>query len=197
MDNNRYTSDETRFENSSSYDSVSTRSSHFNRNGDLKTYIKAAILIFAFATIFIFRAFVIERIVVQGDSMNPTYSNGDVMWARKYNVRELERNQVVIVKIDGVLYIKRVIGLPNEKVMLEDGFVYVNGECFEDKFGYQTSLYGGAFEEIELGENQYFLLGDNRDDSADSRIWGAVDIDDITGVVFLKFFPFWEIECLQ
>ena len=129
--------------------------------------------------------------------MNPTYSNGDVMWARKYDVRELERNQVVIVKIDGVLYIKRVIGLPNEKVKLEDGFVYINGESFEDKFGYQTSLYGGAFEEIELGENQYFLLGDNRDDSADSRIWGAVDIDDITGVVFLKFFPFWEIECLQ
>jgi hypothetical protein len=54
MDNNRYTSDETRFENSSSYDSVSTRSSHFNRNGDLKTYIKAAILIFAFASIFCF-----------------------------------------------------------------------------------------------------------------------------------------------
>ena len=163
----------------------------------MKTYIKVAIVIFAFISIFIFRAFVIERIVVQGDSMNPTFSNGDVMWARKYNVHELCRNQVVIVKLDGVLYIKRVIGLPNEKVKLENGFVCINGEPFEDKFGYQTSLYGGTFEEIELGENQYFLLGDNRDDSADSRVWGAVDIDDITGVVFLKFFPFWEIEYLQ
>lgn len=158
---------------------------------------KLFLLILAFVFIIIFRTNIIDRVVVQGDSMNPTYKDGDVMWARKYNLTNLKRNQVVVVKIDGELFIKRVIGLPNETIKIEDGYVYINGEQLSDDYGYRTTVYGNAFEDILVGENEYFLMGDNRNDSLDSREWGTVNADKIQSVVFLKFFPYFEVLMLD
>ena len=125
--------------------------------------------------------------------MYPTFSDGDAMWARKFDINELTRYQVVVADISSKYVIKRVIGLPNETVQIIDGFVYINGEKLEDEYGYKTSIYGCAADAVILKEDEYFLMGDNRDDSLDSRILGAANIKKIKGVVIFQFFPFWEI----
>ena len=125
--------------------------------------------------------------------MNPTYSDGDAMWARKFDISELKRYQVVVADIQGKFVIKRVIGLPNETLQIIDGNVYIDGEILEDDYGYPTKVYGCAADEVVIGENEYFLMGDNRDDSLDCRIWGSVNIESIKGVVEFQFFPFWKI----
>lgn len=140
-----------------------------------------------------FRGCVISRVVVDGDSMNPSFSDGDVLWARAFDIDELSRYQVVVADIDGKLVIKRVIALPGETLQIIDGFVYVDGAKLNDEYGYQTTLYGCAEREIILGDDEYFLMGDNRDNSRDSREWGAVNIENIEGVVVFRFFPFWKI----
>ena len=156
-------------------------------------YKKLVAILLAFAVIVCFRAFVLERVVVSGESMNPAFEDGDVMWARKFGVDELARYQVVTAKVSGKPVIKRVIGLPGETVQIVEGSVHIDGEKLPDDYGYQTTLYGVAESEIVLKENEYFLLGDNRDHSGDSREWGAVAIEDLTGVVVFRFFPFWKI----
>lgn len=148
-------------------------------------------LVFTF--ICCFRAYIFDRVIVSGDSMKPTYSDGDVMWARKFDISELKRYQVVVADIQGKFVIKRVIGLPNETLQIIDGNVYINGEILKDDYGYPTEIYGCAADEIIIGENEYFLMGDNRDDSLDCRIWGSVNIESIKGVIVFQFFPFWKI----
>lgn len=152
---------------------------------------------FLFTFICCFRAYVLDRVVVSGDSMNPSYSNGDVMWARKFDITDLQRYQVVVADIRGKFVIKRVIGLPNEVLQIIDGYVYIDGDLLSDDYGYPTIIYGCAADEIKLGENEYFLMGDNRDDSVDCRTWGKIRVESIKGVVIFQFFPFWEIGFIE
>lgn len=125
--------------------------------------------------------------------MLPSFSDDDVVLVKKFD-NEYERFDVVVTKVNGILAIKRVIGLPNETVIIKDGCVYVNGKLLENDYGYPTNKYGCAEHEITLSENEYYLLGDNRDYSGDSREWGAIKKEQITGEVIIKIFPFWEIE---
>lgn len=168
-----------------------------DRNSIVSGYKKFMVAVCLFALICIFRAQVIDRIIVRGDSMLPNYSDGDAMWARKFGIDELERYQVIVARIDGKLVIKRVIGLPFETLQIIDGDVYINGVVLKDDFGYSTEIYGCAKSEIMLGENEYFLMGDNRDESIDCRMWGAIDINEIEGVVIFRFFPFWKMQFIE
>lgn len=127
-------------------------------------------------------------------SMNTTFSDGDVLWARKFNLQDIQRYEVVIAKVSSALIIKRVIGLPNETVQIIDGFVYINGEKLLDDYGYETTVYGYASNEVMLSENEYFLMGDNRNNSLDCRIWGAVKGCNIKGVIVMQIFPFWDMK---
>lgn len=124
--------------------------------------------------------------------MYPTYSDGDVMWAKKFGNTALRRYQVVVANVQGELVIKRVIGLPNERLQIVDGNVYINGRILKGDYGYKTQVYGCCATEITLKENEYFLLGDNRDSSLDCRVWGPLNISNIKGVIVFKVFPFWE-----
>lgn len=142
--------------------------------------------------VFCFRSFVLTRVVVSGDSMNPSFSDGDVLWARKFGVDKLDRYQVVVANTDSGYVIKRVIGLPGEAVQIVEGCVYIDGEKLADDPAAQTSIYGVAEAGVTLGEDEYFLLGDNRDNSTDSRVWGPVGSEDIKGVTVFRFFPFWK-----
>lgn len=137
--------------------------------------------------------YVLERVIVSGISMYPTFSDGDVMWAKKFDIKELSRYQTVVAKIGGKYVIKRVIALPNEAIQIIDGFVYVDGEKLEGDYGDKTSTYGCAADALILKEDEYFLMGDNRDNSLDSRTYGPVRIKDIKGIVVFRFFPFWKI----
>jgi len=129
--------------------------------------------------------------------MYPNYTDGDVMWARKFGISELTRYQVIVADIRGKFVVKRVIGLPNETVQIVDGFVYIDGEMLENDYGYETIFYGCAGDKVVLGDSEYFLMGDNRDDSLDSREWGTVDIKNIKGIVAFRFFPFWKIGAVE
>lgn len=121
--------------------------------------------------------FLVQFCIVSGESMYPTLNDGDVVFIEKIT-DEYERMDIVVIKHDGRYLIKRVIGLPGEEIKIENGKVFINGNEIEDVAEGETSP-GIAKDSILLGENEYFLLGDNREKSVDSR-------DELIGIVKRK-----------
>lgn len=159
-------------------------------------------LAFIFFAVYFVITFVGQRTKVNGDSMEPTLSSGDnlIMDKLTYHFRDPERFEVVIFPCPTKpeeYYIKRVIGLPGETVQIIDKEVYINGEKLE------TDIYGiapieepgNAIDPITLGEDEYFVLGDNRPVSNDSRYDGVGPIqrEDIEGRAWLRIYPFDQI----
>ncbi len=156
-------------------------------------------LAFIFITVYLIITFVGQRTAVNGDSMEPTLSNGDnlIMDKLTYHFRDPERFEVVIFPCPTnpeVYYIKRVIGLPGETIQIKDGCVYIDGELLEeDVYGIaQMAEAGIAAEALTIGEGQYFVLGDNRPISRDSRYEdvGLIERDAIEGRAFFRIYPF-------
>lgn len=193
MGNKRYSSDEEKFDNKNINIDSDINSTYSKRSVAINGYKKIMIVMSIFTFICCFRANVIDRIIVSGNSMKPTLNDGDVLWAKKFNVEEISRYQIVVARVKGKLVIKRVIGLPNETIQFIDGYVYIGNERLKKDYGNKTSFYGCATDIVLLGDNEYFLLGDNRDESVDSRVWGAINIKNIRGIIVFKFFPFWKI----
>ena len=107
---------------------------------------------------------------------------------------------VVFEREDGKSNIKRVIGLPGEEVQIRDGFVYIDGEKLEAERGLNTAVLPGLAENpVTLGEDEYFLLGDNREGSEDSRFVniGNVKRDQIQGKVWLRLMPLLDIGLIE
>lgn len=197
MGDNGYTVDEERIDNENDNNACNSSPAFSNRSNAISGYSKLIILLILFAFICCFRAYVLDRVIVSGESMSPSFSDGDVMWARKFDTKEFSRYQVVVAKVRGKFVIKRVIGLPNEILQIIDGLVYINDNKLTDDYGYSTTVYGLAEEKIILQNNEYFLIGDNRDNSLDCRIWGAINQEDIKGIVVFQFFPFWEMKTIK
>lgn len=112
---------------------------------------------------------------IVGNSMAPTLYDGErTMGLRMTFIKELERGDIIsfypTVDSDGNLYVKRVIGLPGETVVIEDGRVYINGEALEEPYIKNWTQYSGTYE-FHVPEGHCLVLGDNRDDSYDSRNW--------------------------
>lgn len=156
-------------------------------------------LVIIFLSAFLLMHFVVQSSSVNGTSMQPTLGDGDMLLLDKmrYRFSDPKRFDIVVVTIDKenkVHYVKRIIGLPGETVQIKDGKVYINGELLEDDiYGKEPILNAGiASEPILLGEDEYFLLGDNRNDSKDSRkeAVGVVYRDQIIGRVFFRWSPF-------
>lgn len=150
---------------------------------------------------FLFITFIAQRTEVSGESMAPTLHSGDNLIVEKvtYYFTDPERYDVIVFPYqydEGVYYIKRIIGLPGETVLIEDGEIYINGDLLEESFGAEPMESAGiASEEITLGDNEYFVLGDNRNNSSDSRepSVGLIDGDDILGKAILRIWPLTEI----
>lgn len=145
-----------------------------------------------------FRMYVAQPFVVEGASMDPTFETGDYLIVDEltYHFRAPERGSILIFKYPKdpkKSFIKRVIGLPNEKVSISGGKVtvvnkeYPNGLLLNEpyiKFGKEENM-----AEKELGSSEYFVMGDNRPASSDSRIWGVVPEENVIGRPIVRFLP--------
>ena len=143
--------------------------------------------------------FVGQRTKVSGDSMLPTLHSEDNLIVDKisYRFRDPKRFEIVVFPYkyaENTYYIKRIIGLPGETVQIIDGYVYINGEMLDESYGLEVidaNRYGIAAQPIELGEDEYFVLGDNRNNSADSRESnvGILEKDDFIGRAWIRIWP--------
>ena len=113
--------------------------------------------------------------------MEPSLSNGQMLIARKHNLN-IKNDDIVVIKKDNKTIIKRVVGVPHDKVEIREGFVYVNGVQFDNRY---TENVGVLCKPIVLLEGQYFVLGDNRSHSIDSRFEeiGIISRKEIIGII--------------
>lgn len=156
--------------------------------------------------------FIGQQIEVSGSSMESTLHDKDHLILEKltYQFDEPERYDIVVFQpyvnttdsntFEDVYYIKRVIGLPGESVQIVDSDIYIDGTLLEENYGKNEIVDSGiASDEIVLTEDEYFLLGDNRNNSKDSRddSIGAVKRSAIIGRAWIKVWPFKDFEVLE
>ncbi len=143
---------------------------------------------------------------VVGNSMYPTYKNGEFLMANKisYKVSDPQRGDVIIFKFsESQDFIKRVIGTPGDEVMIKDGKIYINGELLDESDYLDSSVItnGGSYlhegQTITIGDGQYFVSGDNRTNSSDSRDFGPIQMDAIKGKAWIVYFPFTEFRVVK
>lgn len=149
-----------------------------------------------FALIYLFVA---QPHKVSGNSMVSTFHNGDYILTDKLSYRfgTPQHGDVIVLKNprdESQDFIKRIIALPGETIKIENNAVYVNGQLVEETYlPPDTNTPAGAFIPentlIKAGPNQYFVLGDNRSHSSDSRAWGGVTKEEIVGKVFFRYWP--------
>ena len=136
------------------------------------------------------RTFLITPAIVDGDSMNSTLLNGQLVIINKliYNISDVKRLDIVVInnEKENDKIIKRVIGLPNETIKYENNKLYINGEELISDIKFENT---NDFE-TKTGDNEYFVLGDNRNISKDSRLLGNFNKEDIIGRVTLRLYPF-------
>lgn len=141
--------------------------------------------------------FIGQRVEVDGHSMESTLQDKDNLICDKisYRFSDPERFDIVIIYPDDTKskrWIKRIIGLPGEEVRIDtEGNIYINGEILEEDYGKEVIADPGmAIEPIQLGEDEYWVMGDNRNHSSDSRVIGPVSRDHILGKAFIRIWPF-------
>lgn len=141
--------------------------------------------------------FVGQRTEVSGSSMETTLSTGDQLIVDKisYRFRDPKRYDIVVFPYryeENTYYIKRIIGLPGETVQIVDGMVYINGSPLNEHYGNEViEDPGSAAEPITLGDDEYFVLGDNRNNSQDSRASnvGLIHRDELLGRAWVRIWP--------
>ena len=145
--------------------------------------------------VLLIRTYIVTPIKVNGPSMEPTLKQNDLMILNKIGLKNgINRWDIVVVKEDNKYIIKRVIGLPSESIAYIDGKLYINKRLVEDNYSLSNTK---DFSEIYLKDDEYFVMGDNRAVSADSRMIGPVKIEQILGKTSLRFFPFNKIGMVE
>ena len=155
-------------------------------------------ILFIFCLVFLVTTYVGQRTRVEGHSMEPALSDGDNLIVDKisYRFHDPERFDIIIFPYQwepNTYYIKRIIGLPGETIQIDDeGNIYIDGEVLQEHYGLERIKNpGSAREPITLGEDEYFVLGDNRNQSSDSRdpSVGLIRRDEIVGRAWLRIWP--------
>lgn len=135
------------------------------------------------------RTFLFTPIKVNGTSMMNTLEHGDTMILNKIGMKlnDIKRFQIIVIKADDSYLIKRVIGLPGETIEYKDEKLLINGNEIEDPYYNDNTL---DFDSVKIPKDHYFVMGDNRANSRDSRILGSISKKDIMGTTKLVIFPF-------
>lgn len=162
-----------------------------NKPGKLRKF-SAILSLIAYISVIIIsgitiNTFVLERVCVIGESMYPTLYDGDNLIM--YKLCGFKRGDIVCAKIDDKEVIKRIVGMPGEEVRVKNGVVIINGYTYvENYLGDNAKGFEGGVSEgsIILGEDEYFLMGDNRNNSKDSREYGAVKRENIEGKIIFS-----------
>jgi len=149
--------------------------------------------------------FAVQTVHVLGLSMVPTLNDGDYLIATKidYRLHDPQRGDIVIMRDpydNSKDFIKRVIGLPGEKILIQQGHVYINGRLLDEPYLRQDEAWTtnanwppagspGAGQPFQLQSNEYFVMGDNRNASSDSRLFGPIQRDRIEAHAWLRIWP--------
>ncbi|MDO5156947.1 MAG: signal peptidase I [Eubacteriales bacterium] len=154
---------------------------------------------FVFLAVWFIITFVGQRTEVSGESMCDTLYDEDNLWVSKisYRLHDPERFDIVVFPAENntTYYIKRIIALPGEKIRIdEEGKIYINDEVLEENYGKEVieeDLVGRAYENVTLGDDEYFVMGDNRNRSLDSREEevGNIKREDLKGKAVLRIWP--------
>ncbi len=188
-----------------------------NKNGDGEKKVNVGVeiikfiiyILVIFAITFFILHFLGQRTRVSGSSMEATLSDGDNLIVDKltYRFSDPERFDIVVFPheepgekssiFNKTYYIKRIIGLPGETVYIDpNGNIFINGEKLEENYGLQRIANAGeAAKPFKLGSDEYFVMGDNRNNSSDSRFInvGPISRDELTGRAWVRIYPFNEI----
>lgn len=166
---------------------------------ELLRFVVTAVIIIALIRIFIAQPF-----IVSGASMEPTFDDGEYLIVDElsYYLRPPERGEVIIFRYPrdpSKFFIKRVIGLPGETIVIEDGRVIIKNQ--ENPEGLRldepyVEILGNSRQERTLAPDEYFVLGDNRSASSDSRSWGPVGQELIIGRAFVRLYPLNDLSIL-
>lgn len=171
---------------------------HYTGSGkDNAFYETLRTVVLVLLTAFIIRVFIMQPFLVQGASMEPTLANSEYLIVEKvaYKFRQPERGEIIVFRAPvnwTENYIKRVIALPGETIRIEDNKIYINSKVLEESY---IDADGVSFDnpdyslELTLGEDEYFVIGDNRNHSSDSRSWGPLPRQNIIGRAFMAIFP--------
>lgn len=151
------------------------------------------------AVLMVIRVFIAEPHKVSGSSMVPNFHDGDYIITNKLALKlsDIKREEVVILQDpldNSKVFIKRIIGLPGETLKLQNGKIYINERLLDEPYlpnGLLTP--GNSFlkegDEITIPEGNYFVMGDNRGNSSDSREWGYLNKELVIGQAFLRYWP--------
>ena len=163
------------------------------------------VVLIAVVTVFIIRNYLAQPFLVSGASMEPSFSHGNYLLVDEvtYRFHEPERGDVIVFhspQDEKTFFIKRVIGLPGEQVVISDGTVRVfdtegNEVPFDEPYILQDSTPGNIH--VDLAPDEFLVLGDNRNNSFDSRNWGPLSRGAIVGIVRVRLFPFDKIQIID
>ena len=155
-----------------------------------KNWIKEIIpYILIIIAILLVKKYVVTTVVVHGESMTNTLHDKDIMILDKISLKfqSIKRFDIIVIDTGDTKIIKRVIGLPGETIEYFDNKLYIDGEEVKDKYGKDAT---SDIEQTKIGDNEYYVLGDNRGNSVDSRIIGLVNKKDILGKATFIIYPF-------
>ena len=160
----------------------------------MKKFIKELIpYIIIIVVVVLIRSYIITPVIVVGDSMVPTLKDNQILLLNKldYKLNEIERYDIVVVKVGKSEIIKRVIGLPGENIEYRNNILYIDGHEVETEYNFETEDFtlNSICNCDKIPQDKYLVLGDNRKVSADSRIIGLIDISDIEGSAHLSLWP--------